>query len=214
MVSYEYSDDGICPLFCSQCTSYKKCKICLNGYNYIGVEENDDQPIICDNRINIEKGYYKANDNVYYLCDKSCETCSEKKKCISCSDNYYILENSNTECYNLTNYPKGYYFNNKKNIFSACHTNCETCSEGPISNDKMNCDTCKGGLIYNEANKNCLKEEKSDKKKSTNVFLAVFLPIIIIIIIAGIGFVVFIMYKKKKAFNGDRASNIEMSSKA
>ena len=217
LVDYEYSDDGICPLFCSQCTTNKKCKICLNGYNYIGVEENDDQPIICDNRINIEKGYYKANDNVYYLCDKSCETCSEKMKCISCSDNYYILENSHTECYNLTNYPKGYYFNNEKNVFSACHTNCETCSEGPISNNTMNCDTCKEGLIYNETNKSCLKEEKSDKKKSikkksNNVFLAVFIPIIIIIIIAGIGFVVFIMYKKKKAPNGDRPSNIEMTS--
>ena len=65
----------------SQCSANKKCKKCLDGYNYVGVEENDDQPVKCNNTItNFEKGYYKALDNVYYLCDKSCEICSEKKK--------------------------------------------------------------------------------------------------------------------------------------
>ena len=94
-VSYELSNDGACPMYCSQCSANKKCKKCLDGYNYIGVKENDDQPVICDNTItNFEKGYYKALDNVYYLCHKNCETCSigpisdDEMNCDTCKNGF------------------------------------------------------------------------------------------------------------------------------
>ena len=124
----------------------------------------------------------------------------KKEKCSICNDNYYYIENSKTkECFNQTNLPKGYYFNKEKNLFSACHKNCDCCSIGPISDDGMNCDTCKNGFKYDKKNKNC--------KKKGNVFLAVFLTIIIILLLVAIGIVVFIIYKKKKAVD-DNTPNL------
>ena len=203
LVGYELSDDGICPKYCSQCSKNKKCKICLNGYNLVGVNYNDTNPIICDNKIDIEKGYYKNEDNVYYLCSEECTTCFEKdNKCLICKENYYFLENSNN-CYNISNYPKGYYYNKEKKIFAHCHNNCQTCTEGPISNDKMNCDTCKSDFEYDKETKNCNKNE-------SNVFLWILIPIIIIVLIAAIGITIFIIYKKK--YSSEDSSEIEMSS--
>ena len=215
LVAYELSDDGICPLYCSQCSKNKKCKICLNGYNLVGVNYNDTNPIICDNKIDIENGYYKNEDNVYYLCSEECITCFEKdNKCSVCKENYYFLENSNN-CYNTSNYPKGYYFNKEKNIFSHCHSNCQTCTEGPISDDNMNCDTCKNGFEYDSKNKNCYKIESNkneSNKNESNIFLWIFIPIIILVLIAAIGIIIFIIFKKKQS-SEDSSSGIEMSSK-
>ena len=202
LVSYELSDDGICPLYCSQCSKNKKCKMCLNGYNLVGVNYNDTNPIICDNKIDIENGYYKNQDNVYYLCSEECKTCFEKdNKCLICQENYYFLENSKN-CYNISNYPKGYYFNKEKKIFSKCHNNCQTCTEGPIK-DKMNCDTCKNNFQYDKITKNC-------NENDSNIFLWIFIPIILILLISVIGITLFIIYKKK--MSSKDTLDIEMSS--
>ena len=110
----ELADDGVCPKNCIQCLENKKCKICLDGFNLIGEKENDDQPIICDNTINVKKGYY-LKDNVYYL----------------------------------------------------CHSNCETCSSGPVSDKEMNCDECIEGLYYHEETKNCDGEKDGESEEET-----------------------------------------------
>ena len=103
LVAGELADDGICPKFCVQCLENKKCKKCLNEYNLIGVKENDDQPIICDNIIDISKGYY-LKDNVYYLCHKNCEKCSSgpisdlEMNCDKCKEDFiYNKETKNCE---------------------------------------------------------------------------------------------------------------------
>ena len=74
-IGWENADDGVCPKMCVQCLEKKKCKRCLVDYNLIGVRENDDQPIICDNTIDITKGYY-LKDNIYYRCHSNCLKCS------------------------------------------------------------------------------------------------------------------------------------------
>ena len=198
LIAYELSDDGVCPLYCSQCSKNKKCKNCQDGYNLVGVNQNDNNPIFCDNKTNLN-GYYKAEDNVYYLCSEECENCVDKKdKCTSCKENYFLVENSN-KCYNQTNCPKGYYFNKKKKVFSACHKNCATCSIGPDSDSKMNCDTCKVGFKYDKNIKNC-------KEETSNILLWIFMPLIIIALIVGI-VVVYIIIRRKR--NPDVYNNIE-----
>ncbi len=93
----ELSDDGICPKNCVQCLENKKCEVCLESYNLIGKKENDDQPIICDNTINVKKGYY-LKDNIYYLCHSNCETCStapisdKQMNCDECIEGLYYEE--------------------------------------------------------------------------------------------------------------------------
>ena len=69
----------------------------------------------------------------------------------------------------------------------------------------MNCDTCKYNFLYDSETKNCNKEE-------SHIFLWIFTPIIVILLIAGILVVIFIIYKKRKASKD--ISGIEMSSKA
>ena len=104
IVAGETSDDGICPKNCVQCTENKKCKLCLNGYNLIGKEENDNKPIICDKETDVEKGYYKK-DNIYYYCHKNCETCSSgpisdhEMNCDTCREGYEVVKvNNKTNC--------------------------------------------------------------------------------------------------------------------
>ena len=203
LIAYEFSNDGVCPIFCSQCSKNSKCKNCLEGYNLVGLKENDTNPVICDNSINIEKGYYKAKDNTYYLCSDECETCKEKNNnCLTCKENYYFLENTNN-CYNKNNYPKGYYFNKEKNVFSPCHKNCRTCSAGPTSG-RMNCDSCMENWNYDRKKKSC--------KKKSNVLLWIFIPLSIIIIMLIIGIIIYIFYKKKYS-QSIGTPQIEMTSK-
>jgi len=190
-IVYELSNDGECPIYCSQCSKNKKCKKCMNGYNLVGINKDDNNPIICDNKINVERGYYKSEDDIYYLCSKECETCKEKNnKCLVCKENYYFLENS-TSCYNKDNYPNGYYFNKEKNKFMACHINCKTCSEGPTSDNKMNCDSCKENYFYDEKLKNCYINEKSE------IFISIYISLVISLIIAIAVAFVHISYQKR-----------------
>ena len=114
IIAGEIADDGVCPKNCVQCMENKKCKKCLNKYNLIGIKEDDNQPIICDNTIDISKGYY-LKDSVYYL----------------------------------------------------CHSNCEKCSSGPISDLEMNCDECKKDFIYNKETKNCERKESETEEEET-----------------------------------------------
>ena len=198
-VEFELSNDGPCPLYCSQCSKNKKCKICSEGYNLVGIKENDDNPIICDNLINLTEGYYKTENNIYYLCSEECQTCEGKyNKCLNCKENFYFLENS-PFCYNQSNYPKGYYFNYEKNEFSSCHKNCETCSIGPISDEEMNCDSCKVNWKYDEKTKNCQKIKEEKDSNGVTIFLCIFIPIIVLII----GITVFILYKKRRIYSQD-----------
>jgi hypothetical protein len=202
--AYELSDDGICPIFCSQCSKNKKCKKCLEGFNLVGINKDDNNPVLCDKTTNIEKGYYKAEDDIYYLCSSGCEVCKEKNdNCLSCKENYYFLENS-SNCYNKVNYPKGYYFNEEKKIFMACHNNYETCSAGPNSDNQMNCDTCKTNYEYDKNGKNC-------NQKSSSLLLWLLIPIIIVIIIIFI-IIVVLFLRKKKGSDKDEL-NLEMTPK-
>ena len=194
-IGYELSNDGVCPIYCSQCSKNKKCKKCMNGYILVGINENDNN-IICVNKKNVERGYYKNEDDIYYSCSQECETCKEKNnKCMECKENYYFLENT-TSCYNKDNYPNGLYFNKEKNIFMACHVNCKTCSEGPnISDNKMNCDTCKENYKYDKKLKNCNFNEKSE------IFILIYISLVISLIIAIIVAFIHIWYKKRQNYN-------------
>ena len=200
--AYELTNDGVCPIYCSQCSKNKICRICMEGYNLVEIKKDENYPVICDNTINLEKLYFKGDDGTYYLCNEGCETCEGRRdNCLTCLENYYFLENS-TNCYNKTNYPDGYYFNQDKKIFSACHQNCATCSSGPISDEKMNCDTCKPDLVYDEDEKNC--------NIKSNALLIALIVLIVVLLIAGIAIGVFISCRKKKAVD---STEIEMQSK-
>ena len=108
LIAWENDINGICPVNCSQCFRNKKCFVCKPGLNLIGENENDDNPIICDdNKINIENGYYLNNeDGVYYKCHNNCLKCSDKPlsdvsmNCIQCKVGFYFND-TNNNCYEI-----------------------------------------------------------------------------------------------------------------
>jgi len=172
--NYELSEDGFCPIHCAQCNIYKKCKKCKGGYNLIGKEPLDDEPIVCDNTIDINSTEYYKLGKVYYKCNEECDGCIYfYDNCILCKENYYFLNNEN-HCYKKGEQPIGYYFNEESNKFESCNKFCKTCSAGSTSDKKMNCDSCIEGFEYDKETKNC---------KRINVFRLIWLTISIIIFI-------------------------------
>ena len=105
IISYENGNDGICPINCIQCLENKKCRKCKKDFNLIGIKENDEFPIICDNNnINISIGYYyNKNDGVYYQCHNNCLKCSNGPvsdnimNCIICKDGFNF-NGTNNNC--------------------------------------------------------------------------------------------------------------------
>ena len=97
---YEESQiDGKCPKNCHQCLENKKCIKCRTNYKLIGVNKNDENPILCYD-IDIEdlKLYYlDEEDNTYYQCPDNCLNCKNGGICTVC-DNIHILNNEKNIC--------------------------------------------------------------------------------------------------------------------
>ena len=161
ILAYELEDGATCPINCAQCKDGKKCYKCRENYNLIGERENDDNPIICNNTINISVGYFEKND-VYYPCIEYCNVCTNSDTCTTC-DNYHKLNNGNRECiekienclsYNNADFTclrckEGYAFlkQDKENCYNYFNTeNYFTLDNGisyyPYDTNISNCDIC------------------------------------------------------------------------
>ena len=198
LIGYELSDDGICPKNCIQCLNNKKCFQCLDGYNLIGINENDLEPIICSNNINITNGYYKV-ENIYYKCFKDCEQCTSKnncnkcvknkklnylknecinkidnceeydknENCIRCIKNYTFLEDNRTKCININDKTiidiNKYYTEDDGISYYPCDKyikNCDECSS------KNECNKCISEYIILDNNRTiCLNKSEFDENK-------------------------------------------------
>ena len=180
VIGYEM-DEGICPINCGQCKDLKKCFKCRNGFNLIGVKENDDKPIICDNKTNITVGYFVKNE-INYPCIEFCNKCNNGNTCIEC-DRTHKLNFDKTICIdkieNCENYNdndtcsncKGdyafikedrencYKIDNKENYYTLdngisyypCDTNIKNCDECNNKNDI--CSKCKESYYFLEYNR-------------------------------------------------------------
>jgi hypothetical protein len=107
------------------------------------IEEND---IECELKIQI--------------CDISCKTCSEysesnDKKCLSCADNYYPLEDNKLNCTLKTSKIDNYFFSEEDSKFIKCKGNCKICE------NLSNCTKCNDGSLWFVENDilNCLTSE-------------------------------------------------------
>ena len=106
----------------------------------------------------------------------------------SCENNFYYVEDSNI-CTSFR--PEGYYFDNEKNMFIKCHSNCAKCLNYSNNDNNMQCLECKSGFFYNEKTFNCAPLHNYTPKTINielvnNGFFWVFLVIFIIAIILGI----------------------------
>ena len=167
IIGYELDDTGICPINCAQCKDNKKCFKCREGYNLIGQKENDNQPIKCDNQINILKGYYNIN-NVYYPCIDFCDKCINSNACITC-DNFHKLNNDNTKCIdkveNCEEYNDSDFLCKKcKNGYAFIKEDRENCY---IITDKEKYYTLDDGISYYPCNTNILNCDICNNNKDS-----------------------------------------------
>jgi len=112
-----------CDISCKTCeTSSNNCILCNTINNYYPLENERNT---CKN--SAPSGYYFNIDlNIFKFCDTSCLTCEgSPTNCITCSLNYYYLEDKPNTC--KKNPVNGYYLNNTKKIYMFCDKSCNTC---------------------------------------------------------------------------------------
>jgi len=103
--AYELSNDEDdqyrkCPYKCSECNLNSQCFECSPDYNkYIGVRENDENPIICNSTAS-SLYYYKkepSDKDIYFRCMENCRRCNVPDICIECEEEYKIVNNKCVE---------------------------------------------------------------------------------------------------------------------
>jgi len=97
--SYELSNNGKCPIHCSECNLYRQCFECHPNYPfYVGKREYDQNPIECYASKPTEGSYYNTtrDDKLHYFeCIDHCKQCSKKDECDVCDADYKL---SNKKC--------------------------------------------------------------------------------------------------------------------
>lgn len=128
-----------CDISCISCSDNKyKCSACNTNANYFPKSDNASSCYLFSNS---PPGYfYNSINKLHEPCDVSCITCSMSPLyCISCSTNYFPLENNLNDCRNNLNFPTGYYLDSIDKKYKKCDiTSCETCI-----NKSTECIKCK-----------------------------------------------------------------------
>jgi hypothetical protein len=145
--NYELSEDGICPLNCSQCIANKRCTLCGNSNNYYlgDNEEDSSSPIKC-NYSRPQNGYYKRNDTHYYKCVEGCDHCEGPTYCDYCFPQFY-LSPDRKKCIeripNCIKYNESSKFTDKNNANQIGYETCEQCDNDNnfycVDLDKKHC---------------------------------------------------------------------------
>lgn len=147
--SYELSDNGKCPKDCSQCYENKKCFVCKEGQYYIGVRENDKNPVNCSSQPP-EGPYYKKKETHFFQCIEHCLKCNTSDKCLQCDPKFRL--NSTAECVERIvgreDYdPNSIYKDNQTNNGYDGYLKCEKCNNSRgyycFKENKTFCDTIK-----------------------------------------------------------------------
>ncbi|ELP85690.1 serine-threonine protein kinase, partial [Entamoeba invadens IP1] len=130
---------------CILCSNKSNCEQCISNYIFNTTSLSCETFSIphcliykgyaCDK---CENGYYKTNGKCS-ICENNCEYCTSKEKCILCSSDYYLHEDS---CYHSTD-------NKIQNCTSFSPTGCLKCSLGSYLSDNicLPCDSFSSNCI-------------------------------------------------------------------
>jgi len=129
--NYELSENGKCPLDCSQCIYNKRCMLCGHSKGfYIGENELDlTSNINCSSDAPGE-GFYKRNETHYFKCVDGCKDCQDRQSCSYCFPQFN-LSNDKTKCIERIPHCKTY---DKSSTFmdysnNGGHEGYQTCLE-------------------------------------------------------------------------------------
>lgn len=117
-----------CDSTCKSCHSFKTCDECKEG-----LVKNSQGHCVSYKECNIHE--YKDDQKGCLPCHRKCSRCTgaSEHQCLSCKDNYYLL---NSTCVN--NCPIGHYPEDEVKRCVPCHSTCKTCS-GRRSSQCLSC---------------------------------------------------------------------------
>ena len=113
---------------CDLCSSKDECDQCFSNNYFI---DNNRKTCVNIIDINIEE-YYEYDQYNYYKCSwlfDNCKKCNNSM-CNFCHDNYTLVNDNYKKCQPKENYKKGYYQNEKGNMYYSCIDNCDKCVNG------------------------------------------------------------------------------------
>jgi hypothetical protein len=149
---YKYEFENQCIKYCPNNTFYNENdKICLYYNNYTN---SNDIININTNLISLGDDIQITDNILINNCHDNCKECNTNMKCISCK-NDYIMINGTQNCVNIKKYPNYFIYINYLYPCSFLNSGCYECD--PFLSDDINniCISCKAGYIYNEINKRC-----------------------------------------------------------
>ena len=126
-----------CSNNCEICSNDTYCNECKNNYNFVWKKKSNE--LICLTEEELETGYYKENNSIYYECIDYCENCNNDKSCNKCQKDYELVGNKNNNnliCIYRDELNYGYY--NNYSIYYECINNCTIClNDKSCENVKM-----------------------------------------------------------------------------
>ena len=155
---FEESENGKCPINCSQCLSYKRCILCrkfreIQPYAYyIGEVDNNLSHINCTDTIP-ERGYYNINkyDDEefihFFKCIENCNVCQNATNCEQCLPTHKIKKDDKSCEIRISNCilydERSRYFDNENNNGGEGYKECLHCNIDEnyfcLKMDKTNC---------------------------------------------------------------------------
>ena len=150
--NYELSEDGKCPIYCQQCLENNICIKCKEDYGLVG--SKNEEKIICLPQSELNKGYYKNNQSIYYKCIDFCDSCSNGETCNKCISDFFLLNNETDKCYNISEIDpiEDYYLDENNLTYYSCQKYnlikfCQKCSKN------NNCFLCQNNYTFINGNK-------------------------------------------------------------
>ena len=161
----------------------KKSELKNISYDY---EIKTTQDIVDAEKSNFSENYYELSTNG--ICPQYCVHC-KINFCLKCRNGFAILElnenNINKRiCIKLDELKKGYYKNNKEQIYYKWLNNCDICENSD------ECIQCKSGY-------NLLKNKDICKKESKNKSFIFIIVLVLVIVLLMIIFFIIKAYRKK-----------------
>ena len=154
---------------CSKCYYDKNetkvnCYLCQTNFFLLIDEE------ICLSKDLINKTYYYLNETHINKCSNSienCDECEDDITCSKCEKDFYIINDNNDSCINISTLPiDEYYINEEETRYYSCNnTNYQDVNNCKICSSKTNCTLCQDNFTFIDGNKSyCInKEELIDK---------------------------------------------------
>jgi len=174
--AYELSNDGKCPIHCSECNLDGQCFECHENYsNYVGVREGDHNRINCYENPPPDSYYNKTDGRkiYFYECTPNCKECINANDCEVCHPAYNLVtRNGHTICEarikgcEIYDNSTDSQFSNPLNKFHTGYNLCLICNQTEdyycLEQDKSKChiiskEDIKNQIYFNLTNSNCIK---------------------------------------------------------